>query len=198
MKKLLAAFILAFVVISSIGCAIERDTTRLEWFPHRASSFVTTPAGHKRDAGPFKSVEAGFVTNEEIDAAVDAGFENFGKIFPHLVSKIGNPPVVINDDYVMFIPWLGDEAWAAGLEGPTKDGHINLCLWARKEGPTAPEGKIYIVRPPGVYWKVPYSGYRWTGSPLVPALEHELLHVAISDDDHVGPEWDKLYAGQRR
>ncbi len=198
MKKLLAALVLASS-ISSIGCAVKRDTTRLEWYPHSPSSYVTTPAGHKRDAGPFKSVQAGLVTEAQIDAAVDAGFENFGKIFPNYAGKIGNPPVAINDDYVLFVPGQGEQAWASGVEGlPSKDGHITVCLWSRKETPAAPPVAVFIVRPPGNYWGVFYSSYRWTSPPLVPALEHELLHIAITDDDHVGPDWDKLNANPRQ
>ena len=191
----------ALLILASVGCAVPRDTSKLEWYPHGYPNgslvYKTTPKGHKRDAGPFASVAGGFATDDQIDAAVDAAFDNFAKIFPQFAAKVGNPPLGINDDYAMFIP-LDGGVWVSGAEGtPTKDGRIMVCLWSRGIGTAEPSFKIYIARPPGVYWGFPYSEWRWTDNPLCPAIEHELLHIAIDDPAHNRPEWNLLNANAR-
>ncbi len=174
----------AVLALLSAACAVPRDTSRVPWYPHKPTAWRATPGGHTRDAGPFQSVQMGFLTEEEIDAGVDAGFANFQKVFPDL--PCANKPVALNDDYAMFVPQVN--AWASGVD-LTGAATITVCLWTRANGPADPGKGIFIVRPPGTYWDVPYPDWRWTVRPIAPAIMHELLHEAIGDPNHTDPRW---------
>lgn len=193
MKKVRVCFVLTLAIaLLWVGCAVKRDTSRLAWYPHQPSRLSMTPAGHMRDAGPFLSVDGGFTSDAEIDGAVDAAFSRFGRLFPQF--PLGAHPVALNDDYVMWVPAAG--TWASGEE-VTGRAQINVCLWTRAEGALQPAPGSFIERAPGNYWGVEYANWRWTSRPLAPALEHELLHAAISDPGHTRPEWDTLNSDPR-
>lgn len=179
MKTLLVILIIPTFLL---GCS--DDTTVNGWDtrafePHRASSFRQTPDGHLRDAGPFGSVTAGFVTESEIDAAVDAGFRRFAVLFPEL----STPPVRvhINDDYVMWVPGAG---WAGGV---SEGENVCVCLFSRGTSAGDP-GSQYIKRAPDGN----YNHWRFTSEPLLPALTHELLHSVIGDPFHASAFWNRL------
>lgn len=164
-----------------LGCG-DRDHSKDPWLQHVPERWTLTPAGHRRDAGPFGSVEQNWATEAEIDAAVDVAFANFGAVFPAWSVDL---PVTVNDDYVM---WVGQ--WAAGVY-VAGSGRVGVTLWTRTETLADP-GPAWIVRAPGNSWGVEYANWRHTTRPLVPALEHELLHVVIGDPGHARPEWAAL------
>lgn len=192
MNKIRAGFVLILIaLILFLGCHQTRDDSKQAWYPHQPTSWVTTPGGHLRDAGPFDSVQGGFVTDLEIDGAVDAAFLHFLKLFPQFQLSIH--PIALNDDYTLWAPNPG--GWASGLE-TTGVPMLNVCLWSRIEGST-PAAGAFIARSPGNYWGVYYANWRWTAKPLAPAIEHELLHSAISDPNHSRAEWATLNADPR-
>lgn len=176
MFKLLR-FILVCLLIPA--CNNQPDK-KAPWHQHRPTFWVTTPNGHVRDGGPFASVAAGWLTEADIDAAVDDEFSKFAIAFPQLTAP--NLSVTLNDDYTM---WVG--AWASGVEYSGRPD-IGVCLWQRVVSITDP-GPAWIVRPPGVYWGIDYAEWRHTGKPLCPAIAHELLHACIGDPDHTSPLW---------
>lgn len=182
----------AVLALLSAACAVPRDTARVPWFPHQPTAWVTTTGGHKRDAGPFKSVQMGFLTDEEINAAVDRGYANFKATFPDL--KVVEKPVALNDDYAMFVWWLN--AWASGVCGGHEGDIYGVCIWLRGSAAADPGPGIFIVRPPGTYWGVPYSDWRYTTKPIAPALEHEMLHAVIGDPGHKDPRWKLVKNGE--
>jgi hypothetical protein len=185
MLKILTAVLL----LGLAACAVPRDTTRVQWYPHVPAFWRTTPDGHKRDDGPFNSVLKGFTTDEAIDAGVDQGYARFRKLFPEFAAQVRDYPVALNDDYAEFIPTV--QVWASGEE-TTGDKIIHLCLWSRGSAPTDP-GSAFIVRPPGNYWGVDYTDWRFTAPPLCPALAHELLHTMIDDPGHKRTDmWARL------
>lgn len=174
---------LRFLLVLFAGCAVPRDTSRNEWLQHDPTAWVTTPGGHRRDAGPFKSVKDGFCTDAEIDAAIDAGFVRFKEIFPDL--KYINKKITLNDDYVIWVPQL--KLFTAGVETAGVDA-IGLTIWFRAESATDP-GDVFIKRAPGTYWGESYTVWRYSSKPLCPALVHELLHTAIDDPGHKDKRW---------
>lgn len=185
-----------FAPLSAImgGCG-SKDHQKDPWLQHVPTAWTTTPAGHARDAGPFGSVDAGFTTEAEIDAAIDEGFAKFYRVFGYAPPNLA---VTINDDYVMWIPVdkKGNGSWVAGAYA-TGDWKIGVTLWTRTESATDP-GPCWIARPPGEYWDVYYSTWRYTAAPLAPALTHELLHVCIGDPNHTNPDWAKLEGGSKK
>lgn len=176
--------ILPLLLLALVSCAVPRDTSRVAYYPHQPTAWRTTSGGHQRDAGPFDSVSKGFVTEDEIDAAVDEGYRKFYETFPDL--KPGEHAVGLNDDYAMWVNGPGG-GWASGVE-TTGLKMISVCLWSRVESAADP-GAAFVVRPPGNYWGVNYSTWRSTARPLAPALMHELLHAAIGDPGHKDPRW---------
>lgn len=146
--------------------------------PHKASTWRTTPAGHVRDAGPFSSVAGGFITEDDIDAAIDAGFASFWSTFP----EFGRPEarVHLTEDYVF---WYGGQ-WAGGAD---EGDEILLPLFTRGKSDVDP-GAEFIKRAPDAN----YTWWRFTAEPLVPALRHELLHRVIGDPFHAGPQWARV------
>ena len=168
------------------ACAVERDASRVPYLPHEPTELRTTPGGHRRDAGPFESVKQGYVTEEELDAAVDGAFSKFSERFPDLISKLKNPPVTLNDDYAL---WVNDaKSFASGAENQNSSV-VSVCIWARGESAVEPTEPAFIKRRPGPYFGVMYTGWRWTKRPLCPALVHELLHKTIGDGAHKDPRW---------
>ncbi len=186
-----------FVLMLS-ACGGDKPDPHVPWYPHVPTSWVTTADGNLRDAGPFESICQGYVTDAEIDAEVDAAFRHFSAMFPQLVLPVR--PVVINDDYVLWAKYgkgNGQGFWAAGMwfEG---QAHITVTLWTRVESVTAPVPCPFIARPPGDSWGVYYANWRWTSRPLVPAIEHELLHTVIHDPGHKSDLWAMLDASPRK
>lgn len=174
MKLLLAVLILS-------GCGDDDPSWKMALSPHIATSWRVTPGGITRDAGPFKSVERGYTTEEEIDADLDAARLDFQARFPEFAWV--NPLVHLTDDYVFWTP----RGWAAGWR--VAEYQIALPIWSRTPCATDP-GDVFLKRPPdgdNNYW-------RYTGRPLVPAYQHECLHVAIGypDVDHRSPLWLRL------
>lgn len=138
--------------------------------PRIASSFQATPQGRLRASG-IQSVSLGYVTDQEIDTAIDAAFLKFAQVFPEL--PIPNPRIHLQDDYVMRV----QGQWASGWTISPSD--VVVCLWSRGNSAINP-GACFIARPPDSN----YSTWRFNSSPLVPALVHELIHCAVSDPLH--------------
>lgn len=171
-----------------MSCAVTRDASIVAYIQHMPTAWRKTPGGHKRDAGPFESVAKGYVTDDDLDKAVDDGYTRFVTLFPDLAGKLHEHRVTMNDDYAMWVP--GTSTFSSGSEMASSD-MIGICIWTRSEGPSAPNDK-FIVRPPGEYFNVNYTGWRWTSKPLCPAIPHELLHSVIGDGGHKDPRWAKL------
>lgn len=173
-------YLLVLVLVALVGCSDDdsADGWDVDAFrPRKAASFRQTPAGHFRDAGPLASVELGHVTDQEIDAAVDSAFASFWSTFP----EFGRPEarVHLTDDYVF---WYAGQ-WAGGAsEGPD----VLLCLWSRGTSNVDP-GATFIKRAPDGN----YPHWRFNSAPLVPALQHELLHSVIGDPGHARTEWSR-------
>lgn len=184
MKKLIrVAFVVLIVpwwlMVPGCGEDFKADgwDTR-DFAPHKATSWRYSPAGHQRDAGPFKSVEGGYITEAMIDAAVDAGFASFWATFP----EFGRPEARIHltEDYVF---WY-DGQWAGGAD---EDADILLPIFSRGTSNVDP-GAQFIKRAPDSN----YTWWRYTAEPLLPALQHELLHRVIIDPRHTRPEWARV------
>ena len=175
---------LLLVPLWLLGC--KQDTKVNGWdvrnfYPHQASSYRQTPQGHMRDAGPFASVQAGFCTEQDIDSAVDYQYSKFAFDFPDLPTP--HAFVDITDDYVMYVIGAG---WAAGMDMSMSP--IYVCLWSRSYSNTDP-GAEFIKRGPDQN----YSQWRYTSFPLLPALEHELLHTIIGDPTHSSAYWSRIH-----
>lgn len=190
-RKLAIILIVPSMLLWS-GCGQpKKDHDKDPWLQHQPTAWTTTPAGHVRDAGPFPSVEGGWVSDAEIDKAIDDEFARFAAAFPELAAP--NVPVTLNDDYAMWVSFSrtgNSGAWAAGTE-TTGVGNVGVVLWSRLESAGDP-GPAFIVRPPGDYWGVRYSNWRRTDWPIVPALAHELLHACIGDTAHQSILWARL------
>lgn len=184
---MMRALIVLIVPTVLLGCGNNPDHKKDPWLQHVPTAWKLTPEGHTRDAGPFASIDGDWLTDSDIDNAVDDAYKRFHVRFPGLL--VGEYPITLNDDYAMWIPLdrRGNGAWAAGV-CTTASGNIGVCLWSRAETVDEP-GSAYIVRPPGVYWGVGYATWRHTGWPLCPAIVHELLHSVIGDPDHTSPLW---------
>lgn len=166
------------------GCLGSDDPSwRMNFTAHFATSWTTTERGITRDAGPFGSVEAGYTSDAEIDAALDANRADFIARFPEY-SWI-NPLVHLTDDYSFWVS--SRQSWASGMAG---DGEIFLALWTRVVTEAEPTGDFWIKRHPdtsdGAYV------WRHTGVASSPAYQHECLHLAIGDPLHTSSLWDRL------
>lgn len=177
---------LVLILLTGAGCSRKPDP-HLPWYPHYATAWRTTPGGFTRDAGPFDSVAAGYTNDDEIDAAIDAGYTHFYTKFPQFTWV--NVLVSINDDYTMWAPLA--RQWVAGFSYGPGSTMLWVALWRRVETIDEP-GDCWIKRAPGEYWDVYYPNWRHTGRPLAPALAHELLHIAIGDPQHTRAEWATL------
>lgn len=175
--------ILLVLLLISPSCARKPDP-HVPWYPHHVTAWTLTPNGFNRDAGPFSSVDAGYTTSDEVDLAVDNAFNYFYEIFPEFAGLRTN--VAINDDYVMWVPLA--QSWASGVTYGQGADTVWVTLWLRVETADDP-GDCWIKRAPGVYWGVYYANWRHTARPLVPALPHEMLHVAIGDPGHTDYRW---------
>lgn len=182
-----AIFLSAFLLLTT-ACAVPRNTSMVPYMQHTPTAWRTTPGGHKRDAGPFDSVQKGYVTEDDLDKAVDDGYVRFVTIFPDLAGKLREHSVTLNDDYAMWVP--GTSIFSSGAEKTGSDV-IGICIWTRSEGPASPNDK-FIIRAPGRYFDVDYAGWRWTSKPLCPAIPHELLHSVIGDGGHKDARWKML------
>lgn len=149
---------------------------------HEPSSWRVTPGGVVVDNSNFRSVREGYVTNEEIDAAIDAGVERFKK----LGLPVPRPRVILADQYVI---WVRHGGWAGGVS--YGDHTVGLCIWSRGRSYTDP-GDVFKKLRPGDSFGVKYDHWRYTTRPLVIALEHEYLHCVIDDPGHTSPLWAKL------
>ena len=198
MKTIRFAFVLTLLALTLAGACGKQEDPHKPWYPHHVSTWTWTPGGYARDAGGFASVESGFVTDAEIDSAIDKAFAHFGTVFPNIV--LPARPVALNDDYVLWVKQgrgNNQGVWASGLWITGQD-HITVALWSRGEGSTPPAvPDPFIAREPGNYWGVHYDTWRWTALPLVPAIEHELLHTAIGDPEHARAEWATLNTNPR-
>jgi hypothetical protein len=177
------ALILVLIVPSFLlaGCGEHRNVHGFDtndFKPHLAAAWTTTPAGHQRDAGPFASVAGGFVTEAEIDQAVDDGFSAFYAKFP----QFGRPEarIHITEDYVF---WYGGR-WAGGAD---EGADIMLPLFSRGTSAGDPGAEFLKRAPDGNY-----SWWRFTATPLLPALQHELLHRVIGDPFHLSALWAQV------
>lgn len=176
--------LLAILVLCLGGCFDRKEDPRSEHLYHVASAWVVTPGGITRDAGPFGSVASGYTTDGDIDAALDSAMEDFYRRFPAFTWV--NPLVHLTDSYSFFVPGSG---FASGYH--MGDNQVAVALWTRVET-TGDPGNYWIVRPPGEYYGVYYPVWRSTQFPLVPAYQHECLHVAIGDPGHTSPLWALL------
>ena len=178
-------YLLLLIPTCMLGCLDREDDPREAYGPHMATAWRVTPGGATRDAGPFGSVEAGYITEEGIDAAIDAARADFALKFPEYAWV--NPMVHLTDDYVFFVDIA--QAWASGMN--LGDNRIALALWTRGKSDTEPSD-CFIKRPPGDSFGTYYSYWRYTTLNLVPAYQHECLHVAIGDPTHSSPLWNQL------
>ena len=189
---LLLLILIPSALLGLTGCLHEdeRDDPRNAFAPHYATAWRTTPAGLMRDAGPFGSVAAGYTTDDEIDAAVDAAHADFVARFPEF--SWVRPWVHLTDDYVFFanVPGGGfASGWHLG------DGEVVLALWSRGTSATDP-GDVWIKRAPGDSFGAYMDHWRYTARRLVPAYQHECLHVAIGDPTHASPLWARVGKGE--
>ena len=169
-----------------LGC-ISEDKSRPEeaYGPHIATTYRLTPVGHLVDSDEKKSVSEGWTTNDDIDVAVDLGFDKFYAAFPEF-SYI-DPKVSLTDDYCFWweSTFTADQSFGVGSQV------IFVALWMRRESGIDP-GPHWIVRAPGTYFGIFYKNWRYTDKPLVPALAHSLLHCAIGDPNHLDSRWARL------
>lgn len=154
-------------------------------------AYRQTPGAHVRDAGPFRSVTEGWLTDAQLDQAVDIGYGRFQKLFPEL--PVPNYAVWLVDDYVM---WVDGAGWAGGVSY-LGSGWIGVCIWSRVYTDHDPR-PCFIARPPGNSFGTKYKQWRHTDTPLVPAIAHELLHVVIDDPQHKSPLWNRFSTGQAK
>lgn len=180
----LKALVVLLIPWALISCGGDDDGSWTDAYqPHAASAWTVTPGGATRDAGPFGSVAAGYTTDAEIDAAVDAGMTRFRIAFPEYGWV--KPYVHLTDDYVLYAKGQG---WASGVT--YGGGEVFVCLWTRVESEQEPAGDHWIKREP------PASDgrmvWRCTGKALAPALAHECLHLAIGDPGHQSALWGRL------
>lgn len=182
------ALFVGIVLLSLAACAVPRDASMVPYMQHTPESWRTTPGGHRRDAGPFESVRTGYLTEDDIDKAVDDGYARFASLFPDLAQKLHEHSVTLNDDYAMWVP--GTSIFSSGSEKSGSD-IIGVCIWSRDQGPAEPKDK-FISRAPGMYFNVNYTSWRWTSRPLCPAIPHELLHSVIGDGGHKDARWKLL------
>lgn len=173
------------------GCNIFSPSDKPDphdpWLPHKPASWRTTPKGHVRDAGPFQSIAQGLATEAEVDQAIDQEFDYFRSKLPQYAAI--EVKVWLNDDYVMWCP--SPPTWCAGLEPGLGAYLVVCCIWSRRVSSEDP-GPCYIKRAPGTYFGQEVTTWRSTVRPFVPALAHEMLHVAIGDPTHSRPEWTTL------
>lgn len=159
-----------------------------EFYPHQCANYRMTPAGNQVCNDPKRSVQAGFLTEGDIDRCVDVSAKLFKESFPEFASM--SVAVGVNDDYALFIP--PTTGWSADYHQARADSVVAV-LWTRGSGPVAPSGNHFIVRPPGEYWGASYADWRWTDRPLLPALIHAFLHQALRGDaDHKDERWGRL------
>lgn len=176
------------LVLALLGGCLDSDRgyDYSAFYPHYATSWRLTPGGITRDAGPFGSVDGGFTTEEEIDAALDAAHADYSARFPEFAWI--RPLVHLTDDYCFYVSLPGGgfaSGWHIG------DGQIVLALWSRGRSASEPMG-CWIKRAPGDSFGVYMDHWRYTSRALVPAYQHEALHVAIGDAGHVSPFWGRL------
>lgn len=182
-------FAYALIFLALASCAVPRDTSRVPYMQRSPTAWRTTPAGHRRDAGPFESVTRGILSEADLDQAVDAGYDRFRELFPDLAPQLKEHSVTLNDDYAMWVP--GTDIFTSGAERTGSDV-IGVCIWTRGEASTPAPDDAFIRRPPGVYFEMNYTGWRWTTRPLCPAIPHELLHSVIGDAGHKDGRWKLL------
>ena len=184
---MLRMMVVLFIPTCLLGCLDdERDDPRYLYLPHYATAWRVTPGGITRDAGPFGSVAGGFTTEEEIDAALDDAHADFSARFPEFAWI--RPWVHLTDDYTFFVSAPGGgfaSGWHIG------DGQIVLALWSRGTSTTEPMD-CWLKRAPGDSFGIYYDHWRYTARRLVPAYQHECLHVAIGDPTHSSPLWNQL------
>lgn len=169
------------------GCLDDKhEDPRNAYAPHYATSWRVTPGGIMRDAGPFGSVGASYVSEEEIDAALDAARADFVSRFPEFAWI--NPYVHLTDDYCFFVNLPGG-GFASGWR--FAENEIALALWSRGRSADEPSD-CWIKRAPGDSFGVYMDHWRYTTRRLVPAYQHEALHVAIDDPSHSSPLWGRL------
>lgn len=201
MKTIRAIFVLALLGILAPCCDNPFDKnvdhSHDPWLQHKVAAWHVTPGGHVRDAGPFASVDGAWIKDTDIDQATDAAYARYAALFPEY--PVSDHPFSINDDYVMWAsPYKNgaDGVWAAGDEF-VGGGQIGVTMFTRMESATDPSPQ-FIVRPPGFdQWGTYHVNYRYTTGPLVPALEHELLHAAIGDAQHRSQLWQRLSQNPR-
>lgn len=190
MKKFL--WIILLIPSLFLGCDQKTDRSHDPWLKHQVTIWHITPGGHVRDGGPFASVTEGWITEQDIDKATDAAYARYAFLFPEF--PVSDHPFSINDDYVMWASAFkngADGIWAAGEEF-VGGGQIGVTMFTRGSSLTDP-GPHFIVRPPGEdQWGTNHPDFRYTALPLVPALEHELLHTAIGDPFHNSILWQRL------
>ena len=156
------------------------------FYQHEPGGWQYTPLGIKRDAGPLGSVKHGYVTDAEIDAAIDAGYERYRKLYPEYPVPVAQFRVTLNDDYVMYVQGAG---WAGGVS--YGEHLIGLCIWSRGKSDIDP-GDVWEKRRPGDSFGTHYTYWRFTQRPLCIAMAHEVLHLAIDDPEHKSPLWARL------
>lgn len=177
--------ILLLIPSCLLGCLERHDDPRDSYSPHFATSWRLTPVGILRDAGPFGSVSGGYITEEEIDNALDLAHFDFVSKFPEFAWV--NPYVHLTDDYVFFLSVYG--AWVSGYH--MGDNQIAISLWTRGKSVEEPTN-CWIKRAPGDSFGTYYDYWRYTAFPLIPAYQHECLHVAIGDPGHTSSYWSRL------
>jgi len=156
-----------------------------QWRIQQPKYYVQTPNGHVRDGGPFRSVKEGWVTEKDLDWAVDSSYLYYSKLFPDYPAP--NYAVWLVDDYVM---WVDGAGWAGGVSYMGA-GWIGVCIWSRVYTDTDPH-PCFIARAPGNSFGTQYSAWRHTDLPLMPAIAHELLHTVIDDPQHKSPLWQRF------
>ncbi len=174
---------LAIMVMS--GCIDHEDDPRDIYAPHYATSWHVTNGGIVRDAGPFHSVSKGYLTEDELDVALDAARAEWLYLFPELPAV--NPYVHLTDDYVFWVS--SAQGWASGMH--IGNNQIMIAIWSRGTSYDKPS-ECYLFRAPGDSFGTQYPYYRYTTRPLVPAYQHECLHVAIGDASHSSVLWERL------
>lgn len=179
MRNLLVLIIPLWLLSCSDNNNVDGFDVR-NFYPHQARSYHLTPMGHYRDAGPFASVAGGYVTEDDIDNAVDRGYSEFAVDFPELPAP--SAYIDITDDYVMYVPNAG---WASGADYGTSP--VYVCLWSRGHSSIDP-GAEFIKRAPNQN----HSDWQFNIFPLLPALEHELLHTIIGDPGHSSSLWQRI------
>lgn len=172
MRKLIYLLFLACAWDGDFSCSKKEENLHEGFIPNNHPTFAAyTPSGILVKYDPLGSVAAGYLSYDELWAAVDREYDAFIAAHPD-AAWVRAIPCLFFDDYVYWVDLAG---WAAG----DTDGfsYIRTAIWSRGIDYSDP-GDVWIKRSPDANYGTKYDYWRFTDRPLVPTIQHELGHVA--------------------